>query len=229
MKIPLFDIDGTLVKTGSAINQDAFHFAVKKVYGIDAYHHEINPEGMVDNQILVEILKLHGLTEEQVREKIDKEIQAVSDYAKEQEPNIQLDVLPGVVELLEKLKEQNIPMGALTGNVEGLAWMKLHKAGLKEYIQFGAFGSQAHIRAELVEIARKNAHKTLGKEFRTGDFVIIGDTPKDIQCARDAGIGVAAIATGKFSYEELAKAKPDVLVHDLSSGGEKVLDFILNS
>lgn len=229
MKIPLFDIDGTLVKTGSAINQNAFHHAVKQVYGVDAYHNEINPEGMVDNQILVAILKLHGFTEEQVKEKIDQEIQAVTNYAIEQEPNIQLDVLPGVVSLLRKLREENVPMGALTGNVEGLAWMKLHKAGLKEFIQFGAFGSQAHVRAELVEIARQNAQKVLGKEFNTEDFVIIGDTPKDIQCARDAGIGVAAIATGKFSFEELSDSKPDLLVHDLESEGQKVLDFILEN
>lgn len=225
MKIPLFDIDGTLVKTGSQINQDVFHYAVKKVYGIDAYHHEINPEGMVDNQILVEILKLHGLTENQVKEKINEEIKAVTDYAKEQESNIELEILPGVLELLNTLQKLSIPMGALTGNVEGLAWVKLDKSGLKEFITFGAFGSQAHVRSELVEIARQNASKKFGKDFKTTDFVIIGDTPKDIQCARDAGIKVLAVSTGKFTYEELEKEKPDLLLHDLEDT-EKIINFL---
>lgn len=225
MKIPLFDIDGTLVKTGSQINQNAFHHAVKQVYGVDAYQHEINPEGMVDNQILVAILKLHGFTEDQINEKIDQEIQAVTDYARDQESHIQLDILPGVTELLKILKEQNVPMGVLTGNVEGLAWMKLHKAGLKEFIQFGAFGSQSYIRSELVEIARKNAKQALRKSFKTSDFVIIGDTPKDILCARDAGIKVIAVATGKFSYEDLEKEKPDLLLRTLEDT-EKIINFL---
>lgn len=227
MKIPLFDIDGTLVKTESQINQNAFHHAVKKVYGVDAYHHEINPEGMVDNQILVEILKLHGLTENQVKEKINEEILAVTDYAKEQEPNIELEILPGVLELLNALKKLSVPMGALTGNVEGLAWVKLDKSGLKEFITFGAFGNQAHVRSELVEIARQNASKKFNKEFKTTDFVIIGDTPKDIQCARDAGINVLAVSTGKYSYEDLEKENPDLLLHNLEDT-EKIINFLRN-
>lgn len=227
MKIPLFDIDGTLVKTQSAINQDAFHFAVKKVYGVEANHQEINPEGMVDNQILVEILKLHGLTEEQVKEKIDQEIQAVSDYAKEQESNIQLDVLPGVVELLEKLKEENVPMGVLTGNVEGLAWVKLDKENLKKYITFGAFGSETYRRVELVEIARVRAEKALGKTVEKNELVLVGDTPRDIQCARDTRTSCIIVSTGFYSYEDLEKERPDLLVHSLEEK-DKILKFLNN-
>ncbi len=228
MKIPLFDIDGTLVKTGSGINRDAFHYGVKKAYGIDAYHSEIDPEGMVDNQIVVEVLKLHGLTEEQILEKLPQEIQAVIEYAETNKLEIKLDVLPGVFDLLKEIKNHNTPMGVLTGNVEGLAWIKLDSVGLKDYISFGAFGSQAHVRSELVEIARENASKKFNKEYQTDDFVIIGDTPKDILCAREAGIKVIAIATGKFSYEDLQKENPDLLLESLEGNIQKVIEFLNN-
>lgn len=229
MKIPLFDIDGTLVKSGSDINRDAFHYAVKKAYGIEAYHTEIDPEGMVDNQIVVEVLKLHGLTENEILANLPQEIEAVVEFAENNKSEIKLEVLPGVFELVKQIKNLNTPMGALTGNVEGLAWIKLESVGLKQYISFGAFGSQAHVRSELVEIARKNASKKFNKEFKTEDFVIIGDTPKDILCAREAGIKVIAIATGKFSYEKLKNENPDLLIESLEGNIERVIDFLNNN
>jgi phosphoglycolate phosphatase-like HAD superfamily hydrolase len=224
MKIPLFDIDGTLVKTQSPINRSVVAYAAKKVYGIDAQQTEINPEGMTDNQIMVQILKLHGLTEEEVKQKIPQEIQAVTEYVKEHQNEIELEILPGVKKLLTNIESKQIPMGILTGNVEGLAWVKLKKVGIRDFFDFGAFGSQAYKRIELVEIAKKNAEKALGKAFKTTDFMIIGDTPRDIQCAREAGIKVATVATGLSSYEKLAEEKPDLLVHTLED--QRVFDFI---
>ncbi len=36
--------------------------------------------------------------------------------------------------------------------------------------------------------------------------VVIGDTPRDIACARADGVRVAAVATGPFAVEQLAEA-----------------------
>jgi phosphoglycolate phosphatase-like HAD superfamily hydrolase len=212
------------MKTQSPINKDVFAYAAKKVYGIDAKQTEINPEGMTDNQIMVQVLKLHGLTEDKVKQKIPQQIQAVTDYANTHQNEIELQVLPGVKELLINLKNNQIPMGVLTGNVEGLAWVKLNRVGIRDFFDFGAFGSQAYKRIELVEIARKNAEKALGKTFKTGDFMIVGDTPRDIACAREAGIKVILVATGLFPYEKLAEEKPDLLVNTLED--QRVFDFI---
>ena len=67
----------------------------------------------------------------------------------------------------------------------------------------------------------------MGKTFKTKDFMIIGDTPRDFACAREAGIKVILVATGIFPFEELTKEKPDLLVHTLED--QRVFDFILNS
>ena len=42
------------------------------------------------------------------------------------------------------------------------------------------------------------------------------DTPKDIKCARDAGIYVVAVSTGEFNFETLKKEDPDLIVNDLT-------------
>lgn len=229
MKIPLFDIDGTLFKTADPIHKDAFAYAFKEIYKIDANQTEINAEGMTDNQIIVEVLKLHGLSENKIKKNIKTATDIMSYYFKKHRSDVKPKILPGVFQLLLKLKNKNSPVGILSGNVENIAWIKIEKAGLKNFFDFGSFGNNAFKRVDLVEIARTNAEKALSKSFQTQDFAIVGDTPKDIRCARDTGIQVVAVATGIYPFEELADEKPDLLVHSFENeDGDKVLDFLNN-
>lgn len=228
MKIPLFDIDGTLFKTGNKLHRDAFNYAFGKVYGQAARQDEINPEGMTDSQIIVEVLKLRGIKPEETRKKIKTAMQVMVEYFDGHKKEVNPDVLPGVIELLRKLKEQKVSLGILTGNVEGIGWTKIERAGLRDYFDFGAFGDKTEIRTELVEVARKNAEIALNRSLETRDFTIVGDTPKDIKCARDTGIQVVAVATGIYPFEELTDEKPDLLVHSFESEERQVvIDFLL--
>jgi len=120
-------------------------------------------------------------------------------------------VAPGVVELLEALAERpgEFRLALLTGNLEPIARIKLARAGIGHYFEpdQGGYGSDHHNRAELPAIARE----------RAGDWprertVVIGDTPRDIACARADDVRVAAVATGMFSVEQLADA--DAVVDD---------------
>ena len=227
MKIPLFDIDGTLFKAGDKTHADAFKHAFKTVYGIPAVQTDIYPEGMTYSQIIVEVLRLRGLTSAEIRRKIKATHEAMADYFKEHENETFPEILPGVVELLEKLRKQKIPIGLLTGNVEKIAWTKIERAGLKGFFDFGAFGNRSEIRSELVEIARVNAENFLKRPVNKNELIIIGDTPKDITCARDAGIKAIVAPTGFHSFDELAKEKPDLLVRSLEEQ-DKVLNFLKN-
>lgn len=224
MKIPLFDIDGTLFRVESPIHDNAFSFAFDKVYKQPATIYEIQCEGMTDSQIIVEVLKLRGIDPKETRKKLQTAIQAMVEYFAEHKREVNTEALPGVKDLLFKLKARNIPVGVLTGNVEEIGWTKIENAGLRNLIEFGAFGDKTEVRSELVEIARENAEIQFNKVFNTNNFVIIGDTPRDIQCARDTGIKVIAVATGIFPYDELVEYKPNLLVHTLED--QKVYDFI---
>ena len=114
-------------------------------------------------------------------------------------------------ELLAALAERTdeFRLSLVTGNLEPIARRKLARAGIGGYFEpgQGGFGSDHLDREELPPIARA----------RAGDWprertVVIGDTPRDIACARADGVRVAAVATGPFAIEELADA--DAVVDD---------------
>ena len=105
----------------------------------------------------------------------------------------------------------------LTGNLEPIARLKLACAGLDEYVAFdlGAYGSDHRDRTCLVPIVRQRLQQHRGQELAEADIVVVGDTPRDIACARAGNARVVAVATGNFSSAELAAHDPDFLFDDL--------------
>ena len=225
MKIPLFDIDSTLLKGGNSAHGKAFSYAIKMIYKINASEDEIKSSGMIDTQILIEILKLHNFTEEKAKKKIDQAIRAMEVYYHKHKNDGQCIILKGVSKLLKELKDKKIPVGLLTGNVESIGWDKLERAGIREYFSFGAFGSLAFKRSDLVPIAKKRAEKILNKKLSTKDFFIVGDSPLDVACAQEAGIRVVAVSSGRFSHEQLSNYKPDLVLKSLEEK-DKFFEFL---
>ncbi len=90
----------------------------------------------------------------------------------------------------------------------------MERAGLKQYLRFGAFAELAADRAGLVRIAVRHARRQ-GWINRSSPVALIGDHPNDIRAARANGVRSIAVATGLVSAEELAEHSPDILVPDL--------------
>jgi phosphoglycolate phosphatase-like HAD superfamily hydrolase len=139
---------------------------------------------------------------------------AVAAYGDLCPPDLSARVAPGVPELLAALaaRPDDFRLSLVTGNLEPIARLKLARAGLGEHFEpgQGGFGSDHSSRAELPAIARIRAHPPGGwSRERT---VVIGDTPRDIACARADGVRVVAVATGPFAVEQLADA--DAVVDD---------------
>lgn len=227
MKIPLFDLDGTVVKSGNTAHNAAFEYAAKTIYGATISSTFTEMQGKIDTQILIELLIPHGISEEEAKEKMPEAMQAMDEYFNQHKQESPPTILPGVKELLEALKEKKVPMGLLTGNVEGIGWGKVEQIGIRSYFIFGAFGNMAYTRNDLVPIAYKNLiHATHGN-YQLTDMVIIGDTPRDIACAHANGIQAFCVATGTYSEEELKKADADVVIPTLEDQN-KVINFLLN-
>lgn len=225
-KIPLFDIDWTLLKGGGSnkIHQDAFDHALHTVYHQPtASFHEVFGEGRVDTQILIQVLELHGVTEEEAKNKMPQTLKSMAQYFTEHADQGTFIPMPGVLELLSDLRTRKIPMGLLTGNVAEIGWEKLRRAGIADYFSFGAFGSMAFKRVDLIKIAKKEAEKVLGKNLLIHDFVIIGDSPLDIACAREGGIPVIAVGAGYYKTHELSDA--DLTLESLEEKN-KILEFL---
>jgi len=137
---------------------------------------------------------------------------AVAAYEELCPPDLSAAVAPGVPELLAALgaRPDEFRLSLVTGNLQPIARRKLASAGIGDYFEpgQGGFGSDHLDREELPAIARA----------RAGDWpreraVVIGDTPRDIACARADLLRVVAVATGPFAVEALADA--DAVVDDV--------------
>jgi phosphoglycolate phosphatase-like HAD superfamily hydrolase len=90
----------------------------------------------------------------------------------------------------------------LTGNLEQMAWHRLSQLGIDHYFEKGqgAFGSDGEDRNTYVAVALKRANKS------PQEAVVIGDTVRDIACARAGGVYCIAVATGTTEAEHLHTA-----------------------
>lgn len=225
-KIPLFDIDGTLLKanTPSNLHDEAFDFALQTIYKLPqatVKGHILS--GKIDSQILIEISQIYGVSEREAKEKVQDAMTATLDYFMKHVRKEHYRIIPEVEPLLKKLKSLGIPLGLLTGNIEEIGWEKMQLLGIRNYFSFGAFGSLAFKRADLIPIAKKRLEKILNMEIPLKNFVIIGDTPLDIACARANNIPVIAVSTGKYKSHELLEA--DLVVESLGEK-DKIINFL---
>src|SRR6201984_1224448 len=209
-----FDIDGTLIHSGGAGVQ-ALKSAVKERFGIDDDLHDIEIAGMTDSGIVVSILNKHKIppTNENVSGFLDSYVHFLSLEC----PRRKGKLLPGVLELLEKLKSRkHLVLALLTGNVSRGAQLKLEHYGVWHFFEFGAFADDHHDRNQLGPFARARAKEKHGREFSAEENEVIGDTPRDIACGHALGARTIAVATGTWTREQLAEHDPDFLIEDLS-------------
>ncbi len=224
--IPLFDIDGTLLAGGNLVHRQAFLHALRTVYGIaEPRPLQTGTHGMIDTQILVELVLHNGGSEAQAQAGMGQALAATSEYYAAHKEEAEYVVLDGVTDLLRRLRDAGWPLGLLTGNEESIGWTKMEYAGLKHYFAFGAFGGMARRRAELVPIARARAEEALGRDVSLDQLFIVGDSPRDVECARTAGIPVVAVATGAYSSPQLRQTGADLVLDSLRQH-EQFFDFM---
>jgi len=211
----LFDVDGTLVWNFSE-HKEAFSRTFREIYHLDCSVDCINHQGMTDQKIALEVLKKNGLKEEEIKGKLNQCMLLVaSSFEKLVETSCPV-ALPGVKELLDKLQQNNIMLGLVTGNLEPIAKGKLKKLGLEEYFKIGGFGSDDMERVNLVKIAIKRAGRLCGYKISQERVYVVGDTPKDIEAAKEAKTKVIAVATGYYTVKDLQKFEPDYIFEDLT-------------
>lgn len=229
MIVVLFDLDGTIMLSGGA-GKRAMEGIFLKKFGIPDGFKGIIPDGKTDPEIFREMMQKWGVRIEREEEK--RVLEELKDgYIEllrcEVPKSTKAFIMPGVRELISELKRRpNVKLGLLTGNYEEGAKIKLSKFGLDGFFEFGAFGSDAESRSELVKIAIQRAEKLYGKKIKMGkNVVIIGDTPRDVACAKAFGLTCIAVATGRYSAAELEQAGADYVFGDLSDT-ERVLEVI---
>ena len=67
-------------------------------------------------------------------------------------------------------------------------------------------------------LAYERIQKHLQLDLAPDQFIVIGDTPNDIDCARHFGARALAVGTGRlYSTEDIRACKPDAFVPDFSN------------
>jgi phosphoglycolate phosphatase len=201
----LWDIDGTLLLKASREHALAIHAAIKRVYHVDIPQGQVEAAGRTDIAIARSILTLAGVSAERVDQRLlALRAAAVEEYARRVPGDLSDHLGPHVPEVLDKLEQRgDVRHSLVTGNLEPIARMKLRAAGIGRHFPKGqgGFGSDAEDRAELPDIARARAGN-----HPASKTVVVGDTPRDIACARAAGVRVIAVTTGPFGADALRHA-----------------------
>ncbi|MGB8508027.1 MAG: haloacid dehalogenase-like hydrolase [Pyrinomonadaceae bacterium] len=223
VRVLLWDIDGTLIRSA---RREAFKEytvpVLERVFGTAGRLRELSVSGMTDLQIVAEALRDEGFTPRQIRARLrelrESYIAALTRAASEgAEPLFQL--LPGAREILEAAEAHPRYVSALlTGNIEQAARLKMKAVGLSRFFQLpGAFGDDSHDRRDLPALAAERIARRLELKLRPAQFIVIGDTPNDISCARHFGARVVAVGSGRsHGIETLRPHNPDAILPDLA-------------
>jgi phosphoglycolate phosphatase len=229
MKLLLFDIDGTLIRSNSA-GRAALTYALEQVFGtagpIDSYQFG----GKTDPRIIIDLMLAAGINAKTIDAKLPTVYDVMTARGRDTFSEKGIVPCPGIVELLNSLSQRDdAVVGLLTGNIVSTAPLKL-KAGGIDPTQFriGAYGSDNMDRNKLPGIAMKRATKLTGHPFNGNNTVVIGDTPADILCARAGKTTAVAVASGWHAAPTLAKYKPDYLLDNLTDT-KAVEELLINS
>jgi phosphoglycolate phosphatase-like HAD superfamily hydrolase len=222
LRILLWDIDGTLLRSARVgAFKDYTAPVLEGVFGTRGRLMEMTVSGMTDLQIVMEALRDEGFTHEQIRERIDE---LRTRYMMEMERVARSDselfhLLPGARETLSMTAGHPRYRNALlTGNIEPAAHLKMQLVGLSDFFDLpGAFGDESHDRRDLPALAAARINAHLNLDLQPAQFIVIGDTPNDIACARHFGAKAVAVATSRmYRPEDLLAHNPDALLPDLS-------------
>lgn len=218
MQILLFDIDGTLIRSGGA-GKAAMEDALRSEFGLVQIQDGVPYSGRTDPSISRDLLSVHDL--DPSHENIERLKAAYLRLLPSCLKRFQGIVLPGIRRLLDRLRfADNVAVGLLTGNVRDGARCKLSHYGLWDYFSFGGFADGINDRDDVAREALVETVRQLGTEVDPRNVWVIGDTPLDVKCARAIGARSVAVATGWNSVAELTEAKADWVMPDLQDPGE---------
>ena len=223
MRILLWDIDGTLMRSTRVGGYKVYTIPVlEEIFGTSGRLSDLHVSGMTDLQILFEALAESEVSREQIVAQIDLLSRRLTEEARKVAGNgVEFfQLLPGVRETLGALhKHPRYQSALLTGNIKPMADLKMELVGLTQFFTLpGAFGEESHIRRDLPARAAERIRNHLGVNLPPEHFIVIGDTPNDIDCARHFGARAVAVRTGRFySDEDIRDCEPDAILPDLSN------------
>jgi len=220
-RLIFFDIDGTLTRTQNGYLP--FNEAVFKTFGINGDIRSVIPDGNTDPRIVEDIF-----AQASVKLAIDEgkwsefSINLRDCYSSAvQQGATTIRALPGAAALLQRLGDRgDFICSVVTGNLESMANVKLQTAGLASYFCRGAYGSDSPLRPDLPLIAKERCERLSRESVPLDRCVVVGDTAKDLEAARQNHMKCILVGTGRYPVEELLLSQPDGCLADLGDTAE---------
>ncbi len=214
-RVVLFDIDGTLLRTGGA-GVRAFR-RTAALWGHPGAMDHVRFHGRTDSSLARQFLDAAGL--DASSSECQRFLHAYSFLLDDELSRNAGELCPGVLDLLNGFAGLPNPpiIGLLTGNIRVGAVLKLMPHALESRFILGAFGDDHESRDELAQIAHARASVFLNQSLTGEQILVVGDTPADIQCARAIQAPCLAVATGSYSVAELATFEPRWVTSNLAA------------
>lgn len=234
MKLILFDIDGTILRSGGA-GRAAMVEAMERLHGRPDAFDGTSFAGAVDPGLVGEALRRVGIeaSSEQIGRVRSVYLRALRRRMAVAGREGRVQICRGADAAVGLLAER-AAVGLMTGNWRRGARIKLDHIGLWSAFEggVGAYGDDAAERDALLPFAWRRAAR---RGVRATRVLVIGDTPNDVRAARagglalrDQGVDVRSVAvrTGFATHEELLASQPDLLIDDLAVGMPEVLALL---
>jgi phosphoglycolate phosphatase-like HAD superfamily hydrolase len=221
--VVLWDVDGTLIRGGAA-GRLAFSDAILELLQIEVPAEDLpKMAGKTDMQIAMEILtRLEIADAEQLLPSLALGLERAL-TARTGQLETEGVVLPGVPAALAALHDAGVVQTLVTGNLAPNARTKLVALGLLGAeedqpgplrLELGAYADDHLDRNNLVPFALERIAAT-GVDVDRDRTWVIGDTPRDLACARAAGVRCLLVATGGYPLSVVAEAGADAVLPDL--------------
>ena len=194
-------MDGTLIDTSDLIFR-SFEYALDQVL-----HTKLPREDLLwtfGQPLAVAMKELGGTQAEQLH-------QAFTTYSIAHEHEIGL--FPDVRETLEQLKAKGIKLAIVTSRVYHSTIRDLDIVQLRDYFDI-------IITPELTAEHKPHPAPALKAlellHLAPEETIMVGDSPSDLNCGRQANCYTAAVAYSMFPQEQLAEHQPNYVVHSLA-------------
>ena len=211
----LFDLDGTLLDTQDA-GIRGYEAAGKDALGVSFSFKNIPLHGKLDSQNYREAIQRHAPELDTEEHEAKFKVSYLHHIGRIGAERGGFTTPRGAREAIEELaSKQDVEVGILTGNWQEPGRLKLELARI-DHDSFAvcAWAEDGSTRNDLVPVARARFIDLHGSS--PAQIIVIGDTPRDIECAHAHGALGVGVATGIHDTNALRQAGADLVLNDLT-------------
>src|ERR1035437_9111386 len=207
----IFHIHGTLTSTNQLIFAAFNHIAEKYLH-----------KHFTDD----EITAMFGPTEDVILKQLcpDNYDAARNDYYDFYEKNHGMaDLYPGIIEILNILKNKNVLLSIYTGKGRDASVITLEKLKIYDYFDLIITGDEVKKNKpspEGITLFLEKFH------LQKANVLMVGDSPADIKASRAAGVKVASVIWDSYSKEAVLKLNPDYLFNSVAELKEFLIQAV---